>query len=143
MSHEPLTITNRVQVPASAMVVHAVRSGGPGGQNVNKVATKVELVVDLAAIEGLSEAQRARLTSSVRGRLDKEGHLHITSQKTRSQRANLYDAQEKLRAMIEAALPSPKRRVATRPSRRAEERRLDAKRRDGQRKESRRAPRDD
>ena len=58
---EPITVNDRVRVPAAAVSVRAVRASGPGGQNVNKVATKIDLRVDLAAIEGLSDAARERL----------------------------------------------------------------------------------
>lgn len=140
---DPLTINSRVFVPVRAISVRAARSGGPGGQNVNKVATKVELRIDLAQIEGLTGPQRERLAIRARLRLDADGHLLIVSQRTRDQSRNLDDARERARQLIAAALPAPKRRVPTRPSRGAKERRLSAKKQQGERKRQRRWAPDD
>jgi ribosome-associated protein len=134
-----IAVSGRVVVPASAMKIHFVRASGPGGQNVNKVATKAEIVVDVLEIIGLTDAQRSRLTAAASGRLDKSGCLHVVSQRTRSQQTNVQDAREKVRKLIESALRPPKARVATRPSKASKERRLDAKRRVSRKKENRRA----
>src|ERR1700693_194160 len=82
---EAIVVTDTVRVPPSALTVHAVRASGPGGQNVNKVATKIDLRVDLAAVEGLSDAGRTRLRVLAGHRLDADGRLVITSQATRNQ----------------------------------------------------------
>ena len=74
---DPIVVTETVRVPAAALTVHAVRASGPGGQNVNKVSTKIDLRVDLALIEGLSADARARLEALVRHRIDAEGRLRL------------------------------------------------------------------
>lgn len=134
---DPITINSRVFVPARAVSVRAARSGGPGGQNVNKVSSKVELRIELDKIEGLTGPQRERLAVRARLRLDAEGRLLIVSQRTRDQPRNLEDARERARELIASALPAPKRRVPTRPGRGATERRLTEKKQQGQRKKQR------
>jgi ribosome-associated protein len=121
---EPIRVARGVVVPAGAQEWRAVRSSGPGGQNVNKVASKVELRVDLSAISGLEAAARARLRAQVAGRLDSAGRLLVTSQRTRDQRRNLDDAQEKVKKLVERAMRIPRPRRITQPSPAAVERRL-------------------
>jgi ribosome-associated protein len=135
---DALVVRPGVVVPAEAMRLHAVRSSGPGGQNVNKVASKVELRVDLQRIEGLDPGARARLRSMVAGALDADGWLLVTSQRTRDQRANLDDAREKVRAAVLAAMVRPKPRRKTKPSKGSVERRLGEKKRRGEVKAGRR-----
>jgi ribosome-associated protein len=135
---EPIVVRPGVVVPADALSVRAVRASGPGGQNVNKVSSKVELHVDLARIEGLDAGARARLEASCAGSLDRDGRLVVTSQLTRDQRQNLEDAREKVRARIARALERPRPRRATRPTRSSVERRIGEKRHRARTKSSRR-----
>ncbi|MFS8070090.1 MAG: alternative ribosome rescue aminoacyl-tRNA hydrolase ArfB [Byssovorax sp.] len=134
---EPLIISESVQVPASAITVTAVRASGPGGQNVNKVSSKIDVRVDLAAIVGLDAEARARLRSQTANRLDAAGLLHVTSQKTRDQGRNLADACEKIKAMVVKAMVAPIKRKPTKPSRGAVRRRLADKKQTSERKKGR------
>ncbi len=136
---DDLVIQPGLVLPAAELSWTAVRSGGPGGQNVNKVATKVELRFDLPGTRALSPDVRARLARLAAGRLDAEGRIVITSQATRNRAQNLEDAREKLALLVRAALRPPKRRRPTRPTRASKERRLDEKRRQSDKKRTRRA----
>ncbi|HEY7511091.1 MAG TPA: alternative ribosome rescue aminoacyl-tRNA hydrolase ArfB [Vicinamibacteria bacterium] len=140
----PLRVNPDVLVPAAALSWKAVRSSGPGGQNVNKVASRVELRVDLSRVEGLTAPQRERLAALAAARLDAEGRLLVTSQRTREQARNLEDARGKVRALVARALVAPRRRRATAPtaSSRAARRRLKALRKERKRGRARVAPED-
>jgi ribosome-associated protein len=139
---DPIRINDRVSVPSQALEVDFVRSSGPGGQNVNKVSSKVELRVDLAAVLGLTEAARQRLGALARRR-DRQGRWILTSQKTRDQSRNLQDAVAKVRALVTLSLVAPKKRRPTRPSAGSVERRLAGKRRRSEKKRARHGSGDD
>ena len=138
---EPLQVTSTIVVPADAIAFRAVRSSGPGGQNVNKVASKVELRVELDRISGLTPEARDRLLALCSGRRDREGRLVVTSQRTRDQRRNLEDARQKVRDVVARALIAPRDRRPTRATAGARERRLARKRRDASVKRQRAAVR--
>jgi ribosome-associated protein len=137
---DPIVVTPAVRVPASALTIHAVRASGPGGQNVNKVATRIDLRVDVEAIDGLSDAARARLRALGRHRTDAEGRLVVTSQLTRNQARNLEDARARVADLIRAALVAPRPRVKTGPSAGARRRRLAGKQQRAEVKRWRRRP---
>ncbi len=139
---DDLPITSRVTIPADEIEVAFVRSGGPGGQNVNKVATKVELRWRPGDSAALSADDRAWLLQRLDRRLTSTGELLVTSERTRNQARNRDDAAAKLAAIVRAALARPKRRKPTRAGRGAIERRLQAKRIRSRKKRDRQPPDD-
>jgi ribosome-associated protein len=135
---EPIVVRPGVAVRSEALSFRAVRASGPGGQNVNKVSSKVELRVDLSLIDGLDAGARARLAHLCATSLDADGRLLVTSQVTRDQRRNLEDARDKVRILVERALLRPRARRKTRPTKGSVERRLSDKKRRSQTKAVRR-----
>lgn len=125
-------------IPETELSVAFARSGGPGGQNVNKVASKVELRWQPSASSALSERDRAWLLARLEGKLTGDGTLIVTSTLTRDQLKNRDDAEAKLAQIVRAALARPTPRRATRPSRAAKRRRIADKRHRAQKKRDRR-----
>lgn len=122
-----ITVSPRLTIPADELSIGFARSGGPGGQNVNKVSSKVDLRWTPATSRALTPADRDWLLVKLGGRLTTAGELIVTSEKTRDQLVNRADAEEKLAAIVRTALARPKPRRPTRPSRGAKERRIQAK----------------
>ncbi len=116
------------------------RSGGPGGQNVNKLNTKVTARLDLKNVEGLSEAERRRVTEKLINRMDAEGFLSIQVQDERSQWANRTRALERLFDLITSAAKRTPPRIPTKPGKAAKERRLATKKAHGAAKRERNKP---
>jgi ribosome-associated protein len=135
---EDLLIRSGVAIPARDLSFRALRASGPGGQNVNKVSSKVELSFDLNANTSLRPEVKARLRRQNPSRLSSDGALVITCQTTRSQQQNLEEARGILSALVITALTVPKRRKPTKPSRAAKRRRLDDKRKQSDKKRERR-----
>lgn len=139
----PLVINDKVTLPGSDLEWTAVRASGPGGQNVNKVASKIELTFDFESTVALPDAAKARLRTLAKNSLDAEGRILVVSQKTRDQGRNLDDARAKLREMIAKALTVPKARRATKPTKASKKRRVDAKKKIGAKKANRKKVRRD
>ena len=122
-----LEVAKTIEIPEDELVERFVRAAGPGGQNVNKVASAVELRFDVAGSRALPDAVRARLLARRDRRLTADGVLVIQANRFRDQAKNRADARDRLAALIEAATHVPKRRIATRPTRASKERRIESK----------------
>jgi ribosome-associated protein len=125
---EDIVVTPRVTIPGDELAIAFSRSGGPGGQNVNKVASKVELRWNPVTSAALGEDERAWLLERLRSRLTTDGTLIVTSSATRDQGKNRDDATRKLALIVRAALDRPKPRKPTKVSRGAKRRRVADKR---------------
>jgi len=132
-------MTQPPRVPDSELVESFIRASGPGGQNVNKVATAVELRFDVRHSPSLPEAVRQRLMRLAGSRLTREGVLVIRAERHRTQERNRADARARLDELVAQAAVEPRKRFKTRPTRASKERRLESKARRGNVKRHRRA----
>ena len=133
-----LVITPRLTIPAGELSLAFARSGGPGGQNVNKVSSKVELRWNPRTSAALGEADRALLLERLASKLTTEGELIVTSQASRDQIKNRDDAHDKLVLILRAALHRDKPRRETKPTRASKRRRIEGKRHRAEIKKNRR-----
>jgi len=138
-----IAISSTLSIPESELAESFVRASGPGGQNVNKVASAVELRFDVARSPSLGDSLRARLLALRDRRLTGDGVLVIQAKRFRDQARNRDDARARLAEIIRAALHVPNKRIATRPSRASRERRIESKKKRAHRKQTRGRPRGD
>jgi ribosome-associated protein len=125
----PLRVNSGLVLPSDDLQVEFARSGGPGGQNVNKVETKVVLRFSIPQSRGLQEHHRERLRNTLAARITTSGEIIVRADRFRERARNLEDARERLAALLAGALLTPKVRRPSRPSRGSVARRLDSKRR--------------
>jgi ribosome-associated protein len=138
---EMIKITSRLCLPDNLLDSRFIRASGPGGQNVNKVETAVQLRFDAANCADLDEAQKARLMRLAGARATGDGAIVIRAQRYRTQEANRRDAEARLAALVRRALSPPKARRPTRVSKAQKAKRLNEKSKRGERKRLRRQPR--
>jgi ribosome-associated protein len=135
---EPLIISNRITIPESELHFSFARSGGPGGQNVNKVSSKATLHWDVVQSPSLPAEVKGRFLTRFKSRITTQGEIVVISQESRDQPKNIQLCLDKLRAMILEVLIPPKKRRATKPTKGSKVRRLDAKKSKSQTKANRR-----
>jgi len=124
----------------SEVTFSASRGGGPGGQNVNKVSTKVELRFDVNDSETLTETQKQRILSKLKNRITTDGELVLTSSVERTQWRNKEKVTQKFFELVEQALTPPKKRIKTKPTKASKAKRLENKKKQGQKKQLRKPP---
>lgn len=137
-----LEVTPGLRIDERFFDFRYARSGGPGGQHVNRTETKVELYFDFVQCPALTDGHRARLRAAHPSQLSADGRLLLKGEKYRSRERNRADVLERLAEILRATRLPPRRRVATRPSRAAKRRRLDDKKKRSDLKRQRRGPTD-
>jgi ribosome-associated protein len=132
-----IEITRDIYIGEDELAFRASRSAGPGGQNVNKVNTRITLLFDVTGSRSLSDWQKQKILSCLSSRIDKNGLLHVASQKFRTQKANRNAAVEKFRSLLADALKTRPVRKKTRIPFAAKQKRLEEKRKRSQLKKQR------
>lgn len=127
-----------IHIPLARLTVHASRSGGPGGQNVNKVSSRVEVRFHLESADWIPIAARERLRRLFPGRITRSGEFRVVSSRFRDQPRNLKDCLQRIEGFLRSALERPRPRVATAPTAASRRERLEAKRRRSRIKRERR-----
>ncbi len=138
MANEPLFVRPGVVIPADELDIRFARAGGPGGQHVNKVETKVDLRFRPATSRVLDEGQRARVLERLGGKLTVDGELIVVATGHRDRLSNIEEARERLAGLLREALKPRKKRRATSPTRGSQRRRLETKRKRSDTKRQRR-----
>jgi ribosome-associated protein len=135
-----LRINESLSLPLAELEFHSSRSGGPGGQNVNKLETRVELLFDLEQSPSLTADQRELLRSNLHSKIDQAGILRVVAQESRSQWQNKQHAIKKFVLLLRKGLHARKKRIGTKPSKRVKEKRLQSKKILGEKKRMRKVP---
>jgi ribosome-associated protein len=133
-----LRITPHLSIPFSELLIRTSRSGGPGGQHVNKVETKVELQFDVVNSPTLSPEQRQLVLEHLAGEIDSSGNLRITEQRSRSQYQNKELVLNRFAEILRHALKPVRHRVPTKPTKASKNKRVESKRKAGEKKRLRR-----
>jgi ribosome-associated protein len=132
MTDSHIVILNSIRIPVSELEFRTSRSGGPGGQNVNKLETRVELIFDIKNSKSLTDSIRLRLLEKLGTKIDSEGKLRIITRESRSQWQNKKIALEKFTSLIRSGLSRNKRRIPTKSTKMAKEERLRRKKKRGE-----------
>jgi len=138
-----LSVNSRIKIPLNEFDFSFARSGGPGGQHVNKANTKATLRWNVEKSPSISDAVRGRFMKKYHRRVTNEGELVLSSQRYRDQGRNVADCLSKLREMILEVATAPKKRKPTKPSRAAKERRIKEKKQTAEKKQRRKPVRRD
>jgi ribosome-associated protein len=138
-----VVIAKRISIPRSELRFRTSRSGGPGGQNVNKLETRVEILFDVRHSPSLTEEQKKLIKEKLASKVDDGGILRVVAQESRSQWQNRQKAVEKLMLLLRRALRPAKKRLPTKPTTASKQRRFHSKKRRSEVKRNRSVPRDE